>query len=781
MWKNKTSKILLFGLGLLLFVPGSMAQTFNLNGYVKDAQSGETLVGAAIFLADDPGTGVLSNTYGYYALRLPAGKHRLKVTYLGYQTLEKVIELTENINLDFELQAGLELQTVEVSSQRKDANVESTRMGQLELPVEKAKKLPALMGEVDILKVLQLLPGVRSAGEGNAGFFVRGGGADQNLVLLDEAVVYNSGHLLGFFSVFNADAIKNAELLKGSMPAAYGGRLSSVVDVQMKEGNDQDFSMEGGLGLIASRLTLQGPIQKDHSSFILTGRRTYALDLAQPFIKNTDFAGTNYYFYDLNAKVNHRFSAKDRLFLSGYFGRDVLKFRNASRDFYFDLPYGNSTATLRWNHLFSQRLFMNATAVYNDYDFRFAGGQDNFGVDAFSGVRDWNFKMDFDWFPSPKHTIKYGANYTYHRLTPSVANAISGEQRFSNNFQPQFAHEGAFYLQDDAKLSARFKLNLGIRLSWFAQVGPYTSLIDGQKYEKGEPVKSYAGPEPRFALRYSLTSQSSLKASVTAAYQYLHLVSNSTSTLPFDIWVPSSEYVKPQFGWQYALGYFRNFSENALEFSFETYYRSLSNQIDYGESYVNNAADNLEEQFVFGTGRAYGFEFLLRKNKGRLNGWIGYTLARTERQFPNINEGRAFPTVFDRRHDLSVVANYQLSKKWELSGVFVYGQGRAFTPVQSLYLIGQNISPNYGPRNSARLPDYHRMDIAATFTPGIGKEKKIQSAWVFSVYNTYSRLNPFFVYYRFDTDTSAGTAKAEAIKVALFPVIPTVTWNFKLR
>jgi hypothetical protein len=489
---------------------------------------------------------------------------------------------------------------------------------------------------------------------------------------------------LGFFSVFNADAIKNAELLKGSMPAAYGGRLSSVVDVQMKEGNDQDFSMEGGLGLIASRLTLQGPIQKDHSSFILTGRRTYALDLAQPFIKNTDFAGTNYYFYDLNAKVNHRFSAKDRLFLSGYFGRDVLKFRNASRDFYFDLPYGNSTATLRWNHLFSQRLFMNATAVYNDYDFRFAGGQDNFGVDAFSGVRDWNFKMDFDWFPSPKHTIKYGANYTYHRLTPSVANAISGEQRFSNNFQPQFAHEGAFYLQDDAKLSARFKLNLGIRLSWFAQVGPYTSLIDGQKYEKGEPVKSYAGPEPRFALRYSLTSQSSLKASVTAAYQYLHLVSNSTSTLPFDIWVPSSEYVKPQFGWQYALGYFRNFSENALEFSFETYYRSLSNQIDYGESYVNNAADNLEEQFVFGTGRAYGFEFLLRKNKGRLNGWIGYTLARTERQFPNINEGRAFPTVFDRRHDLSVVANYQLSKKWELSGVFVYGQGSFYPGSKSI-------------------------------------------------------------------------------------------------
>jgi hypothetical protein len=774
----KIKYLFLILLANICFITLSAQESFTLSGYIKDQQTGETLPGANIFSLEEVYKGTTSNAYGFYSITLPSGTYRFVYSFLGYADQQFEIKLDKDLQLNVELSEGVELETVVVTAEEEDQNVQNTEMGTVDLPVENIKKLPALFGEIDVLKTIQLLPGVQSAGEGNAGFYVRGGGPDQNLVLLDEAVVYNSGHLLGFFSVFNADALKNTTLIKGGIPAHYGGRLSSVVDIQMKEGNDKYFASEGGIGLIASRLTFEGPIVKNRSSFIVSARRTYALDLAQPILDNTNFAGTNYYFYDLNAKVNYRFSDKDRIYLSGYFGRDVLNFRSNERDFFFNLPYGNGTATFRWNHLFNDKLFMNASVIYNDYDFGFDGGQSDFTIDVFSGVRDWNAKLDFDFFPAVNHKVKFGLNYTYHKLTPNVANATNGEVEFNNDLKPSYAHEGAAYIADDFKLSTRLSLNYGLRLSTFTQVGPYRSKLEDRIYTKGEPVKTYYGLEPRLSAKLSLDANSSLKAGVSVANQYLHLVSNSTSTLPTDVWVPSSEIIKPQRGIQYALGYFKNFSENKYESSVEIYYKSLENQIDYRENYVDNIAADLEEEFVFGTGESYGAELFFKKRKGRLNGWIGYTLSKTTRTFPDINEGETFPAIYDRRHDMSVVANYKLNDHWQLGSVFVFGTGNAYTPVERLFFIDQFPATDYGQRNSARLPDYHRLDISATYTKRPNSDRNFNSSWTFSIYNLYNRRNTFFTYYDFETDLAQGTAKATAYRVSLFPIIPSVTWNF---
>ncbi len=762
-----------------VFLSAQPGQKFTLSGYVRDAATGEDLVAANVIVRDLPGTGTATNAYGFYSLSLPEGTYTLTFTYLGYNDQVREVALREDTRLNITLAEGVNLQEVEVVADEAEDNVRGTQMGTVELPIENVKQLPALFGEVDVLKTIQLLPGILSAGEGTSGFYVRGGGPDQNLVLLDEAVVYNSGHLLGFFSVFNPDAIKNTTLIKGGMPANYGGRLSSVVDIQMKEGNDQHYQIEGGIGLVSSRLTAQGPIVPGRGSFIASARRTYVMDLVQPFIRNTDFSGSNYYFYDVNAKVNYRFSDKDRLYLSGYFGRDVLKLNNTLRDFSFSIPYGNATATLRWNHLFSDRLFFNASAIFNEYDFSFGGGQEDFSFEAFSGVRDWNLKLDFDFFPSVDHSIKFGLNYTYHKLTPNIGEARSGEDVFTNDLEAKFGHETAIYLLDDWRISPALSVNAGLRLSSFTQVGPYFSLADSVSYGKGEPVVTYWGFEPRLSARLRLGTHSSLKAGFTVTNQYLHLASNSTTTLPGDVWVASTEQVKPQRGTQYALGYFHNWRDNTFETSVEVYFKDLENQIDYRENYVNNIADDLENQFVFGDGKAYGVELFLKKAKGRFTGWVGYTLSRTERTFPEINNGNTFPAIYDRRHDLSVVATYRLSPKWTLSGAFVYGTGRAFTPIESLYFVGRNVVQEFGIRNSARLEPYHRMDLSATLTPKPDSEKPFSSFWTFSVYNAYSRLNPFFIYYDFELDRGAGTAEATAFKVALFPVIPSVTWNFR--
>ncbi len=765
--------ILIFGYSV------SYGQDFTLSGYIEDAETGETLIGVNIFDQNNTIQGATTNVYGFYSLSLPQGTYQLKVSYLGYQDIIKEVELKDNFTINFSLSPGVTMEEVVVLGEEEDKNVSSTEMGTMALPVDRIKKLPALLGEVDILKTLQLLPGVLSAGEGTAGFYVRGGGPDQNLVLLDEAVVYNSGHLLGFFSVFNADAIKNTTLIKGGIPANYGGRLSSVVDIQMKDGNNKKFGVTGGVGLIASRLTIEGPLKKNESSFIVSGRRTYAFEIAKPAIDNTDFAGTSYFFYDLNAKVNYKISDKDRVFFSGYFGRDVLNYQSNVRDISFKMPYGNTTATARWNHIFSDKLFLNTSLVYNDYDFSFTGGQSDFSVGLSSGVRDYNAKMDFEYFPNAKNQIKFGLNYTYHRLTPNVTTATSGDIEFSNDLEPKYAHESAIYLLNDYKLSSKFSINYGLRFSAFTQVGPFTSGIDGQEYSNLEPVKTYFGLEPRVFAKYNLDASSSLKGGITYTNQYIHLVSNSNSTLPIDVWVPSSERVAPQRGIQYAIGYFKNLKNNAYETSIELYYKDLNNQIDYGENYINDIAVEVEEEFVFGSGRAYGMELFLKKNKGKLNGWIGYTLSKTDRIFPDINDGSVFPATYDRRHDISVVANYEITPEWELGGAFVYGTGNTYTPVKSLFLVEQSLNVEYADRNSARLEAYHRLDLALTYNPKVIEDKRFKSSFTASVYNVYNRKNTFFTYNTFETDFNAGTAQARAFKVSLFPIIPSITWNFK--
>ncbi len=754
---------------------------YTYSGYIKDASSGETLVGANLININDTDKGASSNAYGFYSLTLDEGEYTFVVSYLGYQEQVLVVTLDQDVSATIELSEGVLLGEVTISAeeQQKDSNVESTQLGVVDLPVSKVKKLPALMGEVDILKALQLLPGVASASEGSSGFYVRGGGPDQNLVLLDEAVVYNTGHMLGFFSVFNADVLKNTKLIKGGMPAYYGGRLSSVVDVQMKEGNDKYYGVEGGVGLISSRLTMEGPIVKEKSSFIISGRRTYILDLVQPFLKGGNFEGTNYYFYDLNTKVNYRISDKDRLYLSGYFGRDVLKFNQPKRDFSFTLPYGNITTTLRWNHLFNDKLFFNLSAIYNDYQLEFEGGQSEFNFNLFSGVRDYNVRFDFDYFPNPKHNIKYGLNYTYHTLTPNTASATNGEVNFNSPFEPKYGQEIAGYIQDDFKVNKRFSLNAGLRYSLFSQLGPYTSKLDGTEYGNYEPVVTYDGFEPRISAKYSITQSSSVKGAVTLTNQYLHLASNSSSTLPTDLWVPSTEIVKPQQGIQYALGFFKNLKNNAIETSVEIYYKDLKNQIDYSDDVVPSLSQEDEDLFVFGKGRSYGAEFFVSKSAGRLTGWLGYTLSKTERSFDEIEGGRWYPTVFDRRNDLSVVVNYKISPKWEFGGTFVYGDGRNFTPYESFAFIEGGINTIFGPRNSAQLAPYHRIDLSLTFTPKANREKKkYKGSWNFSVYNAYNRKNPFFTFYESEISDS-GAAQLKAFQVTIFPIIPSISYNFR--
>jgi outer membrane receptor protein involved in Fe transport len=754
-----------------------------ISGYVKDLESGETLIGANVFLENDASIGTVTNTYGFYSITLSEGEHRIAFSFLGYQTYIETLTITKSTNLNVQLTQGIEMKEVVVSAaaEEEDENVTSTSMGRVSLPIEQVKILPALLGEVDILKTLQLLPGVSSAGEGSAGFYVRGGGADQNLVLLDEAVVYNSGHFLGFFSVFNSDAIKNTTLIKGGIPAVYGGRLSSVVDVQMKEGNNQEFQGEGGIGLISSRLTLEGPIVKNKSSFLISGRRTYGFDLAQPLVRQTDFAGTNYFFYDFNAKVNFQFSQRDRVYLSGYFGRDVLTLAQPGRDFEFKLPYGNATTTLRWNHLFNDQLFFNLSAIYNDYQFKAGFEQEEFSFDVFSGVRDFTAKFDFDYFPSNSHQVKTGVHATHHRLTPNIITGSSGDAEFENTATAKFGNEYAIYLQDDWKLNPWFRVNLGLRGTLFQQTGPYTSDISGKTFKDGEVVKTYGSVEPRFFLNTTLNPTIAFKAGVTATTQYLHLVSNSSSTLPADVWVPSSELVKPQRGWQYAVGYFQNIRKNEFEASVEAYYKSLKDQIDYRESYVDNSVDQVENEFVFGEGKAYGLEFFLRKNKGALNGWISYTLSRTERTFPDIENGRTYPTTYDRTHDLSFVVNYTISPKLIAGMVFVYATGKSYTPPERVYLIGGQLQTDYGPRNSQRLEPYNRMDISLTWIPNPTSTKNFKSEWVFSIYNVYNRKNTFFLYTDYETDLQAGTADVKAYKVSIFPILPSVTWNFKFK
>lgn len=782
-------KIYFYLFFLMLVGFGATAQKkYTISGYAKDEQNGETLIGATITVKGNA-RGITSNQYGFYSITLIEGNYELICSYTGYQP--KIIELKlegdQQLNFDLSLRAAL--QEVVVNSKKTDGNVKNAQMGKFVLPIEQIKAIPAFLGEVDLLKTIQLLPGVRNAGEGSAGLYVRGGGPDQNLIMLDDAIVYNTGHLFGFFSIFNSDAIKNVSLIKGGMPAQYGGRLSSVLDISMKEGNDKKFQVEGGIGLIASRVSIQGPIKKNKASFIISARRTYIDALTKPFVKSSSqFYGSGYYFYDLNAKVNYRFSEKDRLYISGYFGRDVFDFVNGKRSLNVKIPWGNATGTMRYNHVFNKRLFSNTSLVFNNYNFAFEAAQSNFKIKLASGIRDITLKQDFDLYPFTGHKVKFGGLYTFHKFTPSVVSGTQDSVVFApQNAQSKYAHEAAVYVQDDWELSDKIKINAGLRYSWFQQVGPYkiytndatNNRIDSTVFKNGQGVKSYGGLEPRFTLRYGIDDETSIKASVTRNLQYIHLVSNSGTTLPTDLWVPSTYKVKPQISWLYAAGLFKNFKDNMFETSVELYYKSMQNQIEYQEGYTPNTLEDTENFFTFGKGWSYGSEFFINKTKGRLTGWIGYTFSYTWRKFPKLNFGEKYPAKYDRRNDLSVVALYELNKRWKLSATFVYGSGNAITLPQRFYLVNTVLTQEYSRINQYRLSAYHRLDFAAIYSPKKNETRKWKSEWVFSIYNLYSRQNPYFIY--FDQTGSAydGTLKVQGKQVSLFPIIPAVTWNFK--
>ena len=763
-------------------------EKFTISGYVRDSLSRETLIGATI-QAKEQSKGVNSNQYGYYALTLPKGEYAIVASFVGYFPMEKKINLQADLVIDFPLLSKSSLsQEIVISSKKRDANIKNAQMGQIDLSMSRAKSVPVIFGEVDPLKILQLYPGVSNAGEGNSGLYVRGGGPDQNLILLDDAVVYNSGHLFGFFSIFNGDAIKNTTLIKGSMPAQYGGRISSVLDISMKEGNLDKYQVEGGIGSIASRFSVQGPIKKEKASFMLSGRRTYIDALVKPLIKKgSQFYGSGYYFYDFNAKFNYRFSSKDRLYLSGYFGRDRFDFVNNKRQFDVEVPWGNSTLSARWNHVFHKKLFMNTTAVYNDYQFSLGALQNSFNFVLSSGIRDLNLKTDLDHYLTPEHKLKYGALFTYHRLSPSVATGRQDSVLFQpNNAQTKFANEFGLYAQDDWEAGRNLKINYGIRWSAFQQLGPYTNYttdidgnrLDSVKYSSNDQVITYGGLEPRLTMRYSLDEETSLKGSVSRNRQYLHLVSNAGTTLPTDVWVPSTLRVKPQLSWQYSAGIFKNFNDNAFETSIEVYYKSMQNQIEYRQGFTPSIKDP-EEEFVFGKGWSYGTELFINKTKGKFTGWIGYTLAWTWRKFPDLNNGNKYPAKYDRRHDLSVVGIYEVNQQWKLSSVFVYATGNATSLPEKFYLIEGVLTQQFSRINQYRLAPYHRLDLSATYIPTPKKERKWKHSWVFSIYNVYSRQNPYFLYYNQTGSAFAGTLQVQAKQVSLFPVIPSVTYNFK--
>ncbi len=779
---------LCFAIGLLLmfqFSPAlAHAQKVSLSGYMRDAQTGESIIGGTVYIKEAD-QGAQSNNYGFYSVSVPPGKYTVVFSYVGYTAIVNEVDLSSSLTYNAELHSATTLNEVHITAQRKDENVKNTEMGTVTLSIDRVKALPVLFGEVDILKTIQLLPGVQSAGEGNSGFYVRGGGPDQNLVLLDDAVVYNTGHLFGFFSVFNSDAIKDVTLIKGGATANYGGRLSSVVDVYMKEGNMKEYHAEGGIGLIASRLSLQGPIKKDKGSFIVSGRRTYVDVLARPFFSQLKNSG--YYFYDANLKANYKLGKNDRVYMSGYMGIDKFKFGSENGHFKADIPWGNKTATIRWNHQFSDKIFSNTTLVYNDYNFESNFNQNTFAVRMASGIKDYNAKTDFDFFSSFNHHFKAGFAYTHHKFIP---NQISGQvdtiKLEPNNALIKYAHEAGAYIMDDFDLTKWLKINIGLRYSWFQQVGPYTGYdfdslgnpTDTLHFAKNKPVKTFGGFEPRFNMRFVLNENSSIKTSISKTYQYLHLVSNNGSTLPTDVWVPSSYIVKPQEAWQYSAGYFRNFLDNKLETSVEVYYKDMKNQIQYKDGYVPNTLTDPELSYVYGTGTAYGAEFFINKTQGKFTGWIGYTLSWTNQLFPKLNNGETFPAKYDRRHDISVVGTYTFNKKWTTSAVFIYGSGNAITLPTSYYIIDGQIVEQFSKINAYRVPSYHRLDVSATYTPQHTKPHKWQGSWTFSVYNVYDHHNPYFLYVD-NTGTVTQGIKVTVYEVYILPIIPSITYNFK--
>ncbi len=741
-----------------------------LSGSIKDKQTGESLIKAVVRIEELPNAGIISNEYGFYSLSLPKGNYSVVVSQVGYETLVQKIKLDSSQPINFYLQTKNVLKEVVVESSRKNDNLTKAQMGTETINMSSINKVPVIFGEKDLLKTIQLLPGVKSAGEGNSGFFVRGGSADQNLILLDEAPVYNATHLLGFFSTFNSDAIKDATIIKGNSPSQYGGRLSSVLDVKMKEGNNQNYTVNGGIGLISSKLSIEGPLQKNKSSFILSGRRTYA----DVFLKATEkFKDNILYFYDLNAKANYQINAKNKVYISGYFGRDEL---GLGQDFGID--WGNKTGTIRWNKIISNKLFLNTSLIYSDYNYnvKLKNGETNFNIN--SNIKDLNLKQDYTFYANGTNTLRFGFNSILHTIKPST---FSGTVINSVSKQGRNGLENALYLTNNYRANTQFTIDYGVRLSMFTLMGGdvYNIYQNGivnssVKLSTASFGKTYMNPEPRITTNFRINDETSIKAGYARNIQHLHLLSNSVASSPSDQWIGNSYNIKPEVADQLSVGYVTKVFKSNFEFTAEGYYKYLQNQIDYKDGAEINTVSDVESVLLYGIGRAYGVELLLKKKEGRFTGWIGYTLSKTERKIDGINGNNWYNARQDRTHDISVVGIYDLNQRWSISSVFVYNTGDAVTyPTGKYTLQGQTLY-QYAARNANRMPAYHRLDFSATYEKN--KTKRMHGSWNFSLYNVYGRENAYRISFKDDPNNPTRT---QIIRTALFKWVPSVTYQFK--
>jgi hypothetical protein len=744
---------------------------YTISGTIKDAKSGENIIGAIITVEENPQVNISSNEYGFYSLSLQKGTYNLKVNRAGYSLELKTIELDSNTTLNWALKdKKASIGEVKVSGKKKNDNLTKAVMGTETLNMKEIAKLPVIFGEKDVLKTITLLPGVKSNGEGNSGFTVRGGSTDQNLILLDEAPVYNASHLLGFFSTFNSDAIKDATIIKGNSSANYGGRLSSVLDVKMKEGNNKDYNVSGGIGAISSRLTVEGPIQKDKSSFIITGRRTYA-DI---FLKLTDdFKDNILYFYDLNAKLNYKINDKNRIYASGYFGKDVLGVGTN-----FGLDWGNTTGTLRWNSIINSKLFSNTSLIYSNYNYNININAADVEFNINSNIKDWNLKQDFSYYLNNKNTLRFGFQAIHHNIKPSrfTGTVENGENRATQN-----SLDNAIYINNNYKANNKFTLDYGLRGTAYTILGGKVYniydkgiLIDSVNLTNETAGKTYFTVEPRLIANYRLTNTISLKGGYSRNAQHLHLLSNSTSGNPTDQWIGNSYNIKPELADQFSIGYSQNLKDDNYEIGVEGYYKNMQNQVDYKDAADLQTAPDVESELLYGKGRAYGIELLAKKKNGKLTGWVSYTLSKTERQINGINNDLWYNAKQDRTHDLSIVGMYQLTPRWSLAGLFVYTTGNAVTFPTGKYNVGGNTVYLYGNRNADRMPATHRLDLSANYD--FKKRGRYESSLNIGVYNTYGRQNPYTITFR---DNEKDPSKTEAVQTSLFRWVPSITYNFK--
>lgn len=762
-------------LSIIIWTNSQAQEKYTLSGIIKSRAKGETVIGATIHEGNN---GTVSNEYGFYSLSLPKGNHHIEVSGVGIQTKAVDVSLEKNVSLDIlvdDVTTNLEEVTIKGTSAGR--SVAGTQMGVERLSTAEIKNIPVLMGEKDLLKTVQLLPGIKSAGDGNSGFFVRGGAADQNLILLDEAPVYNASHLLGFFSTFNSDAIKDMTVYKGGMPAQYGGRLSSVLDIKMNDGNNQDYNVSGGIGLISAKLNVEGPIVKDKSSFLITARRTYA-DVFLKLSPDSTINKNKLYFYDFNAKLNYTLGKKDRLFLSGYFGQDKLGVGQT-----FGINWGNATGTARWNHIFSSKVFSNTSLIFSNYDYKISINSGSNDFDIFSQVRDWNLKEELQWYLNNRNSIRFGFNTIFHTIRPGEVTSSTNSAINSSALQHRYTWENAVFATNTWKATEKINFTYGIRLTAFSIMGKgdyYTIDNDGKvtdtmHYNSGEIVKTYVNPEPRLSASYQFNESSSVKGSYVRNVQNMHLISNSTTSSPTDKWVASTNIIKPEIADQYSVGYYKDLANNKYELTVETYYKSMQNQIDYRDGAdIYSNSDAIESQLLFGIGRAYGVELQVKKKVGRLTGWVSYTLSKTERKIDGINFDRWYNARQDRTHDISIVGTYELNKKWTLSANWIYYTGDAVTFPAGKYPIDNQVAFYYTSRNGYRMPNYHRLDLGATWQ--LKHKKNRTSELAFSLYNAYGHENAYIIQFR---ESTTNPGQTEAVQTSLFKMIPSIAYNFK--